>query len=366
MKKIILSVVFSSVLVLVGIVQASTSTLESDCAFMPNGSHVDIADVNASGPSIDMAFAGNDPASNQPRILVKDVGTDTFIRCIDVFDPDWTIDANLKKTDDANGNGYPELVIKASNDTTGEVAVQLVDSYTGLDVSRVVLVAGAGGQPTTQTVTVKIYADTGDGFMGEDIYGSGDWASHHCKTYGRGIDITGNRLIIGIEQYNGPALGSIRRVFIPFDTSVIPANAEIQSAVLAVYPTQIRNDQGSEHWVDLVQGTYGIPVVEEDYDQIGGVNNPQTGLEGRFNFASGNTDVVLNQYNTRKLNQTALSWIVKGGMTKLGLRQGNDILNIPVNDSPAEWGHGSMLFIGSADNTNPDARPYLEITYTTP
>ena len=124
---------------------AATTTVESTYSFTPTGGYTDVPDVNTSGFAVDMAILGHDAASDQPIILIKDADTDGFIRYISIFDSDWAIDPLLKKVDDANSNGYSELAVKATNSITGEVAVQLVDSYTGLDVNRVVLVAGSGG-----------------------------------------------------------------------------------------------------------------------------------------------------------------------------------------------------------------------------
>ncbi|MFC1775239.1 LamG-like jellyroll fold domain-containing protein [Patescibacteria group bacterium] len=120
-------------------VNAATSTTESDYSFVPSGDYVDVLDVNASGLAVDVAFLGSDAATNQPLILLKDADTNEFIRYISVFDPDWTIGYDLKKFDDSNGNGYPELAVKGVDSATSEMVVQVVDSLTGLDITSITL-----------------------------------------------------------------------------------------------------------------------------------------------------------------------------------------------------------------------------------
>ncbi|MFC1775238.1 LamG domain-containing protein [Patescibacteria group bacterium] len=145
MKKFISIMATAAMLFATVAAHAATSTVEADYSFTPNGGFVDVPNVNASGSLVDMSFLGKDTSTNQPLILIKDVPADSFIRYISVFDETWTVDPDLKKVDDSDGNGYPELAVKATNPTTGEVVVQLVDSYTGLDVSTVVIAAGSGG-----------------------------------------------------------------------------------------------------------------------------------------------------------------------------------------------------------------------------
>jgi RHS repeat-associated protein len=64
------------------------------------------------------------------------------------------------------------------------------------------------------------------------------------------------------------------------------------------------------------------------------------------------------------LNITGLSWISKTGFTKLGLREGHDVLDSAFTSSSATTSQYNILYIRSSEFSGTASDPYLDITYT--
>lgn len=131
---------------------AVVSTVETDYNFSPRGSYVDIPDMNGNG-SPDIAVLGYDTSTNQPLIVVKDSLTGNFIKYVTYFDPSWNVVWSLQKVDDQNGNTYPELALKATNPTSGDTKIQILDSYSGAEVNSLVF---AGVSTATNTHSIQL------------------------------------------------------------------------------------------------------------------------------------------------------------------------------------------------------------------
>jgi hypothetical protein len=135
---------------------------------------------------------------------------------------------------------------------------------------------------------------------------------------------------------------TIERAFLYFDTSSIPAGANITSSTLMVYAGQWQNGSKTVH---VVRSTAGIPLSGTDY--------------GKVQFQSGGSVTFPAPLNwaTIDLNSSGLSWITVGGMTKLALIHDADLLNV----APAA--SNNVLSATAEDQTH---RPYLMITYFLP
>jgi hypothetical protein len=109
----------------------------------------------------------------------------------------------------------------------------------------------------------------------------------------------------------------IRRIFIPIDTSAIPMNATINSASLYFTPLSYQGNTNSTT-ANLVQTTQASTssLDSADYDNVGSTSGgsiSMTFTDGvQVNFA---------------LNATGIGFIVKKGITKIGLRVSRDIDN---------------------------------------
>jgi hypothetical protein len=121
---------------------------------------------------------------------------------------------------------------------------------------------------------------------------------------------------------------SISRAFLPFNTSVIPDNADIVSATLSFETANWINNEANDgnDFITIVQTSQANPnlLITEDYDQCGAVNNPIEGGE-RIDIS------LMSSYSSYNLtlNEQGKSWINDEGWTLLGLREGHDTLNIP-------------------------------------
>lgn len=205
-----------------------------------------------------------------------------------------------------------------------------------------------------------IYAGAGDGYVGIDNSGS-NWNTVHDATTGSGADYTAshnNALLM--RSGNDPGYGdiSIQRVFIPIDTSALPDNAVISEALLKIHISVINNTENDGNdYIRVVQTDQpsNTALTTADYNNCGATDNPTAGA----------TDVDFGtftdeQYNTWILNATGRGWISLTGYTKLGMREGHD-----VADDPVDEGGGNQLNAKSSEQADTTYDPKLEITYTT-
>ena len=147
----------------------------------------------------------------------------------------------------------------------------------------------------------------------------------------------------------------IYRALYQYDTSSLPDNCTINS-VTANYFVQnklIDFDDGYDFCVvvDASQATNGA-YTSSDFSKCGDPLNPVEG-SNRLDFS----DATTMSYNELTLNDTGLGWISKTGLTKLGLREGHDVLNVPLTSVGRNY-----LEIRTDESTNDDCS-YLSITY---
>ncbi len=151
----------------------------------------------------------------------------------------------------------------------------------------------------------------------------------------------------------------INRGWVPSDTATIDDGASIVSGVLYLYPTAKSDTDPTLNtaygWIVLVDAdkpnTASTALVGDDYN-----NSGTTECSDRKEIA----DIALNQYLGFTLNASGLALISKTGTTKLGLKEGHDVLNSALVKS-GFYGDNSVTFSSSeATGTNQD--PYLELT----
>jgi len=148
---------------------------------------------------------------------------------------------------------------------------------------------------------------------------------------------------------------TIRRTFVPIDTSGINDSDTITAAVLNLYVTA-KTDTGNDanDWFNVVQTSQASTsdLVVDDYDNCGSVSNPTEGAT-RLDIDG----ITTSAYNTWTLDSTGIGWIDKIGITKLGLREGHDALNSAVDDSEfidITW--------ATTEDTSGTKDPYLDVT----
>ena len=134
-----------------------------------------------------------------------------------------------------------------------------------------------------------------------------------------------------------------------FDTSSLPDDATISSAVLSLYGDD--DYITVDFLITVVDGALlNEPLVDADYGDLGSQNVSG----GSFSTSGFST----SGYNEIALNETGMGWISKTGITKFGLRSSRDI-------APTEPTTTESVRVYSFENV-PGYRPKLVVTYTTP
>jgi len=179
---------------------------------------------------------------------------------------------------------------------------------------------------TTGSLTARFYSGTGDGMIYKES--SLSWNSAHDASIG---DNVGNfdETIIARSSYSA-GWYRITRGFLPFNTSLLPDDVEISSASLNLYVSDnYYDDNDSDAFITVVQTSQASisGLILDDFDQCGAITNPTEGATRKRieNFTT-------YQYNSLNLNTTGISWINKTGWTKLGVREGHDVLNHSIEE----------------------------------
>jgi hypothetical protein len=134
----------------------------------------------------------------------------------------------------------------------------------------------------------------------------------------------------------------VKRVFFYFDTSAMPVGATIVSARLHFYAGPYQN--GTTRRVHVVDSFQGVPLISSDFSHIG--------------FISGGfADLVADTWIQIPLNPTGLTWIVKGGVTKIAL-----IHDLDLNNVTPSGGNYSIISMSEASGY----QPTLVLKYTLP
>jgi hypothetical protein len=155
------------------------------------------------------------------------------------------------------------------------------------------------------------FYSTLDGYISQsDVSYSG---AHDAPT---GVVVSGtNALSVG---QTGSAAYTVWRGVLFFDTSSLPDDCTISSAVLSLYGHD--DDSTVDFDITVVDGSMlDEPLVAADY----GLLKNQTVSGGSFN-----TSDFQYSYNDIPLNETGMAWISKTGTTKFGLRSSKDIAAI--------------------------------------
>ena len=195
------------------------------------------------------------------------------------------------------------------------------------------------------------YTSAGDGWA----QGSGTWdGAHDSVSAGFTTNYTNNYFKVGSAESSG---FYISRVSLPFDTSSIPDRATITSATVRLYATSIRNeDNDGNDWINVVGTTVASETTlsAPDYSKIGSsINNP-TELATRIDIST----MSSGNYYTWTLNTNGLAAINKSGITKLGLRDGHDCVDHPIQNNTS-----NECQFASVENATVAYRPLLTVNY---
>jgi hypothetical protein len=208
---------------------------------------------------------------------------------------------------------------------------------------------GTGGGK--QTVTVTIYAGPGDGDI---VNYNANYNTCHSSTVGYYID-TDDTINIGYVYNNVPDLGGdvhgINRGFLYFDTSIIPIEANITTAIIYIVNSGGWPDTAFDLVIQNGQPDYPHPyLVLGDYNKEHYINNG----------GSINTEDILGDYSPLNLNTNGKNWINKGGTTKFCLRSSREIAEF---SSTVVVTYDMIQFYSSREREPQEYRPKLTITY---
>lgn len=194
--------------------------------------------------------------------------------------------------------------------------------------------------PVVIDPTLTVYSTSSDGY----IYNSGT-NYNTVRTASSGtVNGPGTYISIG-QKTGGGSTYYIYRGFVFFNTSTLPSNAYLDSATLSLYKKDDYSTTDFDITIQNGQPTYPHdPMQSSDYNR-----NNYAGNGGSLNTAQ-----FTNGYNDIRL--TSLSWVTKGGTTKLCLRSSRDINgNAPTGNE--------YVNVYSHEYTGIGCQPKLTVVY---
>ena len=232
------------------------------------------------------------------------------------------------------------------------------------------------------------YSGAGDGYVEDwldyhDGSESAIWTSIHDAVSGSFLDYLATTTIASSKNNDlggGKYEEYIDRAFLPFDTSAIPVNASIISAILNIYVTSVydRDDDGNDY-INVVQAfqSSNASLVNADYQDCGSDNGTAarakyTPIQEGATAIDLTTGFTTSSYNGFTLNATGLVWVAKSGdasvcetnagVTCLGLREGHDLVNSLI----ANIDDGNTIIFSTSEETGTSQDPYLTVAYVVP
>lgn len=209
---------------------------------------------------------------------------------------------------------------------------------------------------------------------------NGTWAGAHDATTGAIISTSSATDIQPAVQYvSGKASGyTIARAFLPFDTSSLPASANITNASLNLSatgsPVSIDGYNDAYDYITVVQTSnpYTGPL-STDFGACGAATNPTEGID--TTERKDITNITTSAYQTFTLNSTGIGWVKKSGQTSncggssgrstgltcLGVREGHDTTNIDLGTVAAL----NIVYFCASECMGTSADPYLSVSYST-
>lgn len=250
---------------------------------------------------------------------------------------------------------------------TAQIDVELETAYYDLAATAEDYFGNIGQDSSSYELTVddrspilmSFYGGTGDG----SIFATPNlsWDTVHDALSGGTVNSTGTTLVAR-TGFDASTKYVVERAFLPFDTSALPDDAEIQSAALKVYVSSKSNkDNDGNDFITVVNTNQASTstLAKGDFDMAGSIDFPLEGTDERKDLTSISMSAVL-PFN---LNAVGLSWISKNGFTKLGLREGHDVLDSAFTGTKTQY---NTLQIRTANYTGTTYDPILDVTYLLP
>ncbi len=202
--------------------------------------------------------------------------------------------------------------------------------------------------PVYTDATVSYYTGAGDGGMINRT--TADWSG--CRSASSSYyaaDYTGTAISTYSETDTGQNRYYIGRSFWPIDTSALPDDATVSTAIFYGYATYLENgDNDGYDYIVLLAGTQAdtASLVQDDFDQCGSTAGSAT---------VDVSNMTTSNWSSWTLNATGRGWISKTGYTKLCMREGHDLDNqVPANYAKIQ------AQLATSESAND---PYLSIYY---
>jgi len=205
--------------------------------------------------------------------------------------------------------------------------------------------------PSGELMIARFYSGSGTGYAGSSAF---SWATARKPLKGSGNSFSSSQFRVG-TGYDGTY--SIERGFAPVDTSKIPDDALIASAVFVFSGSGNAGGTvcgwGGNNKANLVltAQTDPLALATSDFGKCGALDDPKLGSDQGIAFSSGS-----GQNYALTLNGSGRSWISKTGWTLLGLRSANDI----GNQNCSKY-YNNNIYSNSFNII--DNKPYLETAY---
>jgi len=183
-----------------------------------------------------------------------------------------------------------------------------------------------------------------------------DWSTARSASSANTVNDS-DTYVNALNNYAGVPNYYIYRGYFLFYTSSLCTEAIISSAIFSSNAGYKYDNDNSVYGFTVIVSsnpTSNAGLVVGDYSKIG-----STELSSRLD----NTNLVLNVYNDYVFNTDGNNTISKTGITKLGLREGHDLLN-SAPPEPADSYNGPQF--KSAENSGTSQDPKLVVTYTVP
>lgn len=279
-----------------------------------------------------------------PPVLVLDAGGDvlSFVQ----LDPD-----DLSLTKEVRYREDPEeALLQTLEHNISVMSTRGSENIVANKVGNTTSTFYPDASPETTTV---------DGWLRSETASAGWDPTHDATTGSLAID---NGTTIFARSILNTATGAcdIIRSMTLFDTSVIGTDA-ISSATYSLYGDAIlaNADNDGDDFITVVESfpASNTALTTADFDQVGdAINNPTEAIDAGNRLDIGSMSTVA--YNDFAFNSTGIGMINKSGVTKLGFREGHDVL-----DSPVASGAGNSIRVFAADQTGTTQDPKLVVEH---
>jgi len=195
---------------------------------------------------------------------------------------------------------------------------------------------------------VRIEVDTNDVYLSVTNV-DGDWEAARSASVATGVGNLETMLVGNKHTPGGPS--HIHRSNLPFDTSVIPDEAEIVSGNIVLWRSNIIATPEEGYYVSVVESNF----EQEPFYSSADFNNFGN-IEGSNRLFIGN--LIQEGKAEIELNSVGLGWIDKLGWSGFGLKGRYDLEGHPGN-----VGFDSSFWFRSSADSDLSKRPVLEVVF---